>query len=139
VNREKTEGEMFKKIQKKERKRKVKQKEIDLYRPVSKTPSFTWNMPDFMPEIVDLFILDNLYLLVITFRTDIDAPFLSGDMFDENGYFVGQVEVPKYNGWHFMSTPSKRRAVMRNNKFYTIVTDENEEKIWVKRYKIKGN
>ena len=131
-------GELLKKIQKKERKRRVTQKEIDLYCPVSKSSSFTWDMPDFMPEIVDLFIFDNQYLLVATFRNDIDAPFLSGDLFDENGYFVGQVEVPKYSGWEFMSTPSKRKALMMNNKLYTIVVDENEENIWIKRYKIKN-
>ena len=110
-------GELLKKIQKKERKRRITQKEIDLYRPVSKSSSFTWDMPDFMPEIVDLFIFDNQYLLVVTFRNDIDDPFLSGDLFDENGYFVGQVEVPKFSGWEFMSTPSKRKALMMNNKF----------------------
>ena len=129
---------MLKKIQKKERKRRVTQKEIDLYRPVSKSSSFTWDMPDFMPEIVDLFIFDNQYLLVVTFRNDIDAPFLSGDLFDEHGYFVGQIEIPKFSGWEFMSTPSKRKALMMNNKLYTIVVDENEENIWIKRYKIKN-
>lgn len=132
-------GDMLKKIQKKERKRKVTQKEIDLYRPVSKSSSFTWDMPDFMPEVVDLFILDNLYFLVVTFRNDNDAPFLSGDLFDENGHLIGQVDVPKFSGWHFMSAPSKRRALMMNNKFYTIVVDENEEKFWVKRYKVTWN
>lgn len=96
-------------------------------------------IPNQMPYIADFFILENNYLLVITFENDIDEEFLSGDLFDEKGIFLARVEVPKYYRWFELIGPGGSNALVKNNYFYTIEADQSEENFWVKRYKIIWN
>ena len=62
--------------------------------------------------------------------------FLIGDVFDGEGIYRARVHVPKYDRWNFLLAPSKGKAVYKNGYFYSIESDETEEKFWVKRYKV---
>lgn len=92
--------------------------------------------PKYMPYIANLFILNNKYLLVITYENDFDEETLAGDLFDEKGIFQNRVEVPKYYNWYYLFAALKSNVIYKNKNFYTIETDESEENFYVKRYKM---
>ena len=132
------EGEIIRKITKTGSSRKITQNEILKYKPKSRSNRVIWDVPEHMPYIANLFILDNDYLLVITFENDDDEPNLSGDIFNEKGVYIAKVQVPKYYGWYYLREPfsNKNNAVYKNNHFYSIEADEYGEYFYVKRYKM---
>lgn len=132
------EGRLIKKILKKGNSRKITDKEIEKYnpRPKSKSGRSVIDMPKHMPFIADIFVLDNGYLLVVTYENSDDTPTLAGDLIDEKGVYRARVQVPKYHYWYWLFQATKSMAVYKNNNFYTIEADEDEENYWVKRYRM---
>jgi len=91
-------GKFFKKITKRCQSRKLTKKDIEkVARPSSRRE---YIIPEHMPYIADFFVLDNKYLLVITFENDYDDKTLAGDLFDEDGNFQTRIAVPKYWSWY---------------------------------------
>jgi hypothetical protein len=132
-------GQVIRRISKKGKSRKLTQIEINSFEPEKPNSRSITDIPENMPYIADLFILENDFLLAVTFESGEDDNFLLGDVFDDKGIYKAQVQVPKYYRWNYLIAPSKRGAVLKNNCFYTIESDENEEHFWVKRYKITLN
>ena len=95
------------------------------------------DIPKNVPYVADLFILDNDYLLVVTFESRDEDEFLLGDVFDNKGIYRARVQIPKYYRWNFLLAPSKSGAIYKNGYFCTIESDKYEENFWVKRYIIK--
>jgi len=129
-------GKVIKRITKKGKSRKLTQIEINSFEPKKPNSRSVTDIPENMPYIADLFLLENDFLLVVTFESGEDDDYLMGDLFDDAGIYKAQVKVPKYYRWNYLIQPYKIGAVLKNNCFYTIETDENEELFWVKRYKI---
>ena len=132
-------GKVIKRITKKGKSRKLTQNEINSFEPEKSRSRFVTDIPANMPYIADLFLLENGFLLVVTFESGEDDNFLLGDLFDDKGMYLARVQIPKYFRWNYLIQPNIKGAVLKNNKFYTIETDEYEEKFWVKRYKITWN
>jgi len=130
-------GKVIKRITKKGKSRKLTQIEINSFEPEKPNSRYVTDIPENMPYIADLFVLENDFLLVITFESGLDDNFLLGDLFDDKGMYLARVQVPKYYRWNYLIQPNIKGAVLKNNCFYTIESDENEECFWVKRYKIK--
>lgn len=130
-------GKLVKKIIKKGQSRKLTKKDIEklIYQPINAPYRVEFISPQHMPYIADFFILDNEYLLVITYENDFDEETLAGDLFNEKGIFLNRVGVPKYYNWYYLFAALKSNAIYKNKHFYTIETDESEENFYVKRYK----
>ena len=117
--------------------RKVMQEDLDeRLPPKSGKVRYKYVMPERVPFIADIFPLERGCLLVITFEKADDIGFLAGDLIDVDGHFVARVRAPKYFRWDFLLAPLKSKALCRGDGFYTIESDADEEKFWVKRYKI---
>ncbi len=132
-------GETIKRITKKGKSRKLTPAEIESFRPKKPNPRFVTDIPTNMPYIADLFLLEDDFLLVITFESTDEDRFLLGDVFDGEGIYRARVRIPKYVRWNFLLAPNKGNAIARNGSFYTIESDETEENFWVKRYKLIMN
>ena len=132
-------GKVIKRITKKGKSRKLTQIEINSFKPEKPNSRSVTDIPENMPYIADLFLLENDFLLVVTFESGEDDDYLIGDLFDDEGIYLARVQVPKYYRWNYLIAPSKRGAVLKNNCFYTIETDDSEENFWIKRYKVDGN
>lgn len=132
-------GKVIKRITKKGKSRKLTQIEINSFEPEKPNSRFVTDIQENMPFIADLFLLENDFLLVVTFESSEDDDFLIGDLFDDAGIYKAQVKVPKYYRWNRLILPSKRAAVYKKGYFYTIESDENEELFWMKRYKVTWN
>ena len=130
---------IIKRITKKGKSRKLTQNEINSFEPEKPNSRSVTDIPENMPYIADLFLLENDFLLVVTFESGEDDDYLLGDIFNDAGIYEAQVKVPKYYRWNYLIAPSKRGAILKNNCFYTIESDENEELFWVKRYKVAWN
>jgi len=141
INLVSPQGKLFKRIIKKGQSRKVTKRDIEIVTPPEdKTISykFEYIAPEHVPYIADFFILDNKYILVITHENDYDKNTLAGDLYDEKGIFQNRVEVPKYYEWYMYTSfyGIKKKALYKKNHLYTIETDESEENLYVKRYKM---
>ena len=133
------EGKVVRKIVKKGSSRKVTQKDIDvkmaLY-PASLRAQYEFEFSTHMPRLADLFPLENGWILAVTFESDPGAKSLVGDLFDDKGIYRGSVQVPSYADWDGLLVPRKGQAVLKGNHFYTVESDEAEEKYFVKRYRM---
>ena len=129
-------GKKIRKITKKGTSRKLTPSEIESFKPKKPNPRSVTDIPSNMPYIANLFLLENDFLLVITFESKEEDAFLIGDLFDAEGIYRARVKVPKYYRWNFLLAPSKGQAIFKNGYFYTIESDESEEYFWVKRYKM---
>jgi len=132
-------GKVIKRITKKGKSRKLTRIEINSFEPEKSRPRHVTDIPENMPYIADLFLLENDFLLVVTFESGEDDDYLIGDLFDDEGMYLVRVQIPKYYRWNYLIQPYKIGAVLKNNSFYTIESDENEERFWVKRYKVTWN
>lgn len=117
--------------------RRVTQEDLDKRLP-DKTSRIRYKyiIPDHVPSVADIFPLKNGGLLVITFEKGDDKAFLIGDLIDNEGNFVESVRVPKYFNWDFLLAPARSRALCLGDDFYAIESDADEEKFWIKRYRI---
>jgi len=127
-------GKPLKKIIKKGKTRDLTPEERESFTSKSPNPRIVYDIPDHMPSIADLFILENDYLLVVTFESVGDT--LSGDVFDNTGRFLTTVKVPEYYRWDILDSPAKTNAVVKGGRFYTIEADEDEDNFYVRRYKL---
>jgi len=130
-------GTPLRKITKTGTTRKITEKERKKYvpEPQDKRRLTVIDLPERMPPIADFFLLDDGFLLVVTFENGEDDPFLAGDLFDDKGILQAQVQVPKYKAWDWLFFPTKSLAAWKDNRFYTIETDPTEENPRVVRYK----
>ncbi len=92
-------------------------------------------IPDRMPAISDFFVFENKYILVTTYENPFDSSTIRGDLFDNEGNFLSNVDVPKYQGWSHWGILFKKGAIYKNNYFYTIEYKDEDGRI-VKRYKV---
>ena len=132
-------GKLFRKITKSGSSRKVTEMDINKamgYFPWSSRPRNEIVIPSHMPYIADFFILENDYLLVITFGNDFGKLTLAGELFDKKGIFQSRIEVPKYYRWFELVGPGTSDAFAKGDSFYTIETDNIEENFYIKRYKV---
>ncbi len=132
-------GVLLRRIRKSGQARPVTQPDIDMYlpQPVKKPKAITeYEIPERMPHIADLFVLDNGYLLVVTFENESASPTLAGDLFDEKGVYRNRIEVPKYYRWDFLLAPLKGLAINRKDSLYTVESNAGEDDFALKRYKL---
>jgi len=95
-------------------------------------------IPVRMPAIADFFVFDNKYILVVTYENPLDSPILKGDLFDNEGNFLSNVDVPRYDGWSYCRVLFKKSAIYEKNYFYTIEYKDEDGRI-VKRYRMLWN
>jgi hypothetical protein len=134
-----SDGNLKKKIMKKGLSRKVT--ELDISNSQRQPNSdFIRNelvTPERVPYIADFFILENEFLLVITFEGKHNDGYLTGDLFDNDGIYLCRVEVPLYYQLDRLFFAVKNQALCKKDNLYVIQVDEFEENFYVKRYKIK--
>jgi hypothetical protein len=133
------EGELLKRIKKGGQTREVTQEDINkvtLASPQASPVRREYHVPSNVPCIADLFILENGYLLVVTFESKSDDLTLAGDLFDDKGIYRARIRVPKYYRWDHLLSPSKNYAINKNSYLYTLEADAEEENFYVKRYKM---
>ena len=65
-------GKVIKRITKKGKSRKLTQIEINSFEPEKPNSRFVTDIPENMPYIADLFLLENDFLLVVTFESGED-------------------------------------------------------------------
>lgn len=129
-------GKLLRKIRKNGQPREVTPAEKDGFKSKDPKSRVVNDVPDRVPPVANLFLLEDDYLLVITFESHEGDRELVGDVFDGQGIFRGRVGVPKYDGWDGLLAPRKPVAVANGGYFYTIETPEDGSDAVVKRYKI---
>ncbi|MGA2531440.1 MAG: hypothetical protein ABSG19_00245 [Candidatus Aminicenantales bacterium] len=130
------EGKLVRRIIKKGDPRKLTGAEIEGIKTKDPRSKVVYDVPERVPPIADLFLLDQGYVLVVTFESQPESGELIGDIFDGQGIFRARARVPKYDGWNFLMAPSKPLALARGGFFYTVETPEGGDDTVVKRYKI---
>lgn len=131
-------GDLVRTVTRDRKPRKVEKVDLDRLLPdPAKKSLYKYLVPDRVPAIAGLFPLKDGHLLVVTFEKTDEESTLPGDLFDRNGRFLTTIRVPKYHEWDFLLAPTKSRAIVWNNGFYTIESDPGEEKFWVKRYQLE--
>ncbi|MCJ7488355.1 MAG: hypothetical protein MUQ25_19630 [Candidatus Aminicenantes bacterium] len=129
-------GKLVRRVVKKGDPRKLTEAEIAGFKPKDSRSMIVNDIPERVPPIADIFLLDRDYVLVITFEGREDERELVGDIFDGQGVFRARARVPKYDGWNFLMAPSKPIALARGGYFYTVETPEDGDETFVRRYKI---
>lgn len=131
-------GNVIKRVVKKGLSRKVTQYDIEnsSRQTSSNRVRIEYIPPERVPYIADFFILENEFLLVITFEGEIKKDFLKGDLFDKDGIYVCKVEVPRFYQLDALFFAIKNQALYKKGNYYVIQTDEFEENFYVKRYRI---
>jgi len=130
------EGRLVRTIVKKGEPRKLTEEEIAAFKANDAKFKTVTDMPERVPPIADLFLLDPDHILVVTFESRPGEGTLVGDVFDRQGRYRGRASVPKYDGWDFLLAPSKPMALARGGYFYTIETPGDGDEVLVRRYKI---
>ena len=131
-------GNLIRTLKRDVKPRKVEKEDMDrlLPDPTKKSP-YKYLVPDRVPAVAGLFPLKDGHILVVTFEKTGEKMSVAGDLFDINGRFLATVRVPKYYQWDFLLAPMKSKALVWNDGFCTIESDADEEKFWVKRYRIE--
>jgi hypothetical protein len=130
------EGKLVRRIVKKGEPRKLTDEEAADFRPKDPRSMVVNDIPDRVPPIAGLFLLDQDLLLVLTHESLESERDLAGDVFDGQGVFRARVRVPRYDGWDFHMAPSMPLALARGGYFYTVETPEDGEETLVRRYKV---
>jgi hypothetical protein len=131
-------GDPIRTISRNVRPRKVEKADTDRLLPDPAKPSpYRYLVPERVPAIAGLFPLHDGHLLVVTFEKTGDESSLAADIFDAEGRFIATVRIPKYYHWDFLLAPAKSAAVVSDGALYTIESDADEEKFWVKRYQLE--
>ena len=139
VNVVSPEGLLVRRIVKKGQTRKLTDGEIEGFQPKDPRSRFVTDIPDRVPPIAGLFLLDQDLVLVVTFEGRPEDRELVGDIFDAQGIYRGRVRLPKYDGWDSLIAPNKPLAKACGGFFYTVETPEDGEETLVRRYKILIN
>lgn len=96
--------------------------------------------PKFYPYICNFFVLDNNFLLVLTYdNDDKNDNSIAGDVFNDKGIFLSKVEIPIYLNPYFSEAGIKRydNSIYKKGFFYTKNFDYISGKVFIKRYKIE--
>jgi hypothetical protein len=131
------EGKLARRIVKKGEPRKLAAAEIDEFRPKDPKSMVITDIPERVPPVIDLFLLERGYVLAVTHEGLPGDGDLSGDVFDGDGVFRGRARVPKYDAWDFLLAPSQPMAMARGGFFYTVETPNDGDETIVRRYKIE--
>ena len=116
--------------------RKITDAEVQERTPKVKTPGLVFDLPERMPFIADLFVLENGWLAVVTFdHVEADSS-VAADLFDEKGIYRAKILMPKYLNWDGLARPHKSLALFRDGCFYAIETDQSGEKYCIRRYRL---
>jgi len=132
-------GEFIRKITKAKKPRKVTERDtsrqISNYKKALSRFGYKLEfiIPERMPAIADFFVFENKYILVVTYENLFNSPILGGDLFDNEGNFLSNVDVPKYHQWSHWGVLFKKSAIYKKNYFYTIEYKDGDGRI-VKRY-----
>lgn len=147
INKISPEGKLIKKITKKVSCRPFKaseekiQKLNELYFPWGKALfKYRFEFPKYYPYICNFFVLDNNFLLVLTYENDdVRNDTISGDLFNDKGIFLSKVEVPVYFNPYFSERGLKtyENSILRNGCFYTQNFGDLSEKIFIKKYRVE--
>lgn len=131
-------GNLIRKIVKNGLSRKVTKLDIEnsQRQPSSDVVRNEYMPPERMPYIADFFILENEFLLVVTFEGKYNSDSLIGDLFDKDGIYLCKVNVPRFYQLDFLFFAIKNQVLHKNGYYYVIQTDEFEENFYVKRYRI---
>jgi hypothetical protein len=137
-------GEFVRKIIKTTKTRKVTEKDTSpkisgLKKALSRSgKKLEFIIPERMPAIADFFVFENKYILVVTYENPLDSLILRGDLFDNEGNFLSNVDVPKYYQWSHWGVLFKKSALYKKNYFYTIEynKDKDDDSLIVKRYEV---
>lgn len=92
-------------------------------------------IPERMPAIADFFVFENKYILVVTYENPTGSPILKGDLFDREGNFLSNIDVPRYLRWADWNGLFKKGAIYKKNYFYTIEYKDDDSRA-VQRYRI---
>jgi hypothetical protein len=130
------EGQLVRRIVKKSEPRKLTDDEAAEFRPKDPRSMVVNDIPDRVPPIGGLFLLDQGYVLVVTFEGRAEDHDLVGDVFDGQGIYRARVRVPRYDGWDSLIAPRLPLALARGGYFYTVETPEDGEETLVRRYKV---
>ena len=95
-------------------------------------------IPERMPAIADFFVFENKYILVITYENPTGSPILRGDLFDQDGNFLSNIDFPRYLRWADWNGLFKKGAFYKKNYFYTVEHQEGDSRV-VKRYRMNWN
>ena len=129
-------GKLVRRIVKKGDPRKLTEAEIDEFKAKDAKYKVITDLPERVPPIADIFLIDPDHVLVVTFESRPEDGELVGNIFDRQGIFRGRALVPKYDGWDFLLAPSKPTALALDGCFYTIETPEDGDEAFVRRYRI---
>ena len=130
------EGQLIRTIVKKGDPRKLTEEEIGVFKANDAKFKTVTDVPERVPPIADIFLLDRDLVMVVTFESRAGDGMLVGDIFDRQGRYRGRTSVPKYDGWDFLLAPSKPMALARGGSFYAIETSPNGDETCLRRYKI---
>jgi hypothetical protein len=130
------EGQLVRRIVKKGEPRELTGEEAAEFRPKDPRSLVVNDIPDRVPPIGGLFLLDQGYVLVVTFEGRAEDHDLVGDVFDGQGIYRARVRVPRYDGWDSLIAPRLPLALARGGYFYTVETPEDGEETLVRRYKV---
>ncbi len=107
---------------------------------IGKIPSkYKFSLPKYYPFICNFFILQNNFLLVLTYENDnICFDSIKGDIFNEKGEYISKVEAPFYFDPYLSEHGHKENtsALLKGEYFYTLVVDKDTGKTSIKRYKL---
>jgi hypothetical protein len=131
------EGTLVRRIIKKGAPRKLTEAEIEGFRPKDPKSMVVTDIPERVPPLVDLFLLEQGILVAVTRESLPGDKKLVGDIFDASGVFRGRARVPKYDAWDFSMAPSQSLALAQGGFFYTVETPEDGDETVVRRYRIE--
>lgn len=148
INKISQEGKLIKRITKKVSNRPFKvteekiQKLKEWFFPGRKALfKYKFEFPKFYPYICNFFVLENNFLLVLTYEQEDDthSNTIAGDLFNDQGVFISKVEVPIYFNPYFSERGLKEHenSILKKGFFYTQNFDNLSGKIFIKKYKVE--
>ena len=134
-------GSERKKIIKKGQTRRFTKRDKEMLSPAA-SPTYgvrtEYLAPENVPPIADFFILEDHSLLVITHENAYDDRMMAGDLFNSRGEYLNRVQVPRYYLWNVTTHPlGKKMALNKKGFFYTVEASEDEDRFFVKRYRVR--
>lgn len=147
INKISQEGKLIKRITKKASSRPFKvteekiQKLKERFSPGGKAIfKYKFEFPKFYPSICNFFVLENDFLLVLTYENeDTHSNIIAGDLFNDKGILLSKVEVPIYFNPYFSERGLKEyeNSILKKGYFYTQNFDDVAGKFSIKRYKVE--
>jgi hypothetical protein len=91
------------------------------------------------PFFLDFHILDRIGLLVGTYEDEWnDQGTLSCDLFDQDGFFIAKIKVPRYYYSKDQDNISEQRnRLFKNGRCYSLVYNEKDEALELVRHSVE--